>query len=229
MSISFEDFIKELNKGRLILLGELHGTKEIPEIVKQIIINLGDKLGLVFLEIPEDQQKYINQYIMSKDEKDLFNIPFFRNPTKDGRDSKENLLLIKCILEPINKIKIIFVDPNKIKDREYLMYRNIKEKLKSQSNLSIFLTGNVHASKEEITINEKRISTCGYYLKKWLGKNLISVNFVANKGSFYNLKVKQIFEKNKKEGIFRSKTKDYDFEYRLKELTPCHFLPDNPQ
>lgn len=223
MEISFQKFIEELSKKQFILLGELHGTKEIPEVVNNIIKNLLYELDFLFLEIPIDQQVYLDKYIKSRDENDLISIPFFKNPQKDGRDSIDNLLLIKNVINSSNKIKIIFVDPDTPKNRDYLMYECIKNNLKANS-LSIFFCGNIHASKENMIINGDKLETCGHYLKKLFGNSLYSVNFLPNEGSFYNLEIKNIKNKNKQAGIFVSDGKYYDFEYIIDQVSQCDFL-----
>jgi len=225
MDISFEKFIEEISKKELLLLGEVHGTKEIPKLTFDIIKKLNNNVNFIFLEIPKDQQIFLDKYTNSKDEKDLLSIPFFNTSNKDGRDSKDILFLIKKVIHLSSKIKIKFIDPNVIENRDYLMYKKIKELLKSQENkLSIFLTGNVHASKKNLIINDKQILTCGNYLHKWLKDKLISVNFSANKGSFFNIRLTPVNGKNRKNGIFISNEENYDFEYILDKFTPCDFL-----
>ncbi|MFH1209832.1 MAG: hypothetical protein V1663_03515 [archaeon] len=222
--MEYNYLLKRVKDKKLLLFGEIHGTKEIPLIIQKIITLLKDDINLIFLEIPKDQQKYINDYVKSINENDLFKMPFFKNSNKDGRDSKENLYLIKCLLD--FNLKIICVDPNEIKDRDYLMYREIKENLNlDNKKINIFITGNFHASKEKIVINKKEFIPCGYYLRGWLKNDLIIVNFVINNGNIYNLRLKKIINKDKKEeGIFPSQSKNYDFEYIINKVSPCSFL-----
>src|SRR3989344_659552 len=224
--IPFGNFIKILESHRLILLGEIHGTKEIPLKVKSIIRGVARKINFVFLEIPKVQQKYVDRYLMTNNEQYLYEIPFFRNPLKEGRDSKENLFLIrniKNLQSKYPKITIICVDSDKEVDRDYFMYKEIKKYLKG--GINIFITGNIHANKEIVRINKRELKPCGYYLKKWLRNDLITVNFAPIRGRFYNLKIRDIQDKKlRRGGIFSSKIKGYDFEYRLRKGSPCSFL-----
>ena len=52
MDISFEKFIEEISKKELLLLGEVHGTKEIPKLTFDIIKKLNNNVNFIFLEIP---------------------------------------------------------------------------------------------------------------------------------------------------------------------------------
>lgn len=228
--IPFRNFIKILSNYELIILGEIHGTKEIPFLIKKIIQNLSNKINFIFLEIPKNQQAYIEKYFMLKSEKYLYEIPFFKNPSKDGRGSKENLLLIKSIKEMLNKhsneMRIVCIDSNKNINRDYFMYKEIRKCLKHEKKgINILLTGNLHAITKKVVINKKKLKPCGYYLKKWLKEDIISVNFVAMQGKFFNLKIQEVSNKKaRQEGIFYSKIKGYDLEYRIKMVSPCNFL-----
>lgn len=226
IKISYKDFILLLKKKKVIVFGEIHGTIEIPNIIKNIIKKSINYIDIVFIEIPKNQQIYIDNYINSKNNAKLYEIPFFNKEIRDGRSSKEMLLLIKEIkdLRKINsKLKIICVDTNSFINRDYLIYKEIKKYILKENNC-LFITGNVHASKKKIIIDNKTITPCIYYLNKFLKNKLISINFVPNSGSFYNLKIQKIVNKERKLGIYKSKLPNYDFDYVLKKITPCTFL-----
>jgi len=174
--ISFKGFIKILKKYDLIVLGELHGTKEIPELMKKIIESLLDEVSLIFLEIPMHQQRYLDTYLISEQESSLYEIPFFEHPSKDGRGSKEYLLLIQ-FLKKMEKKKIFCIDPEKPFHRDYTMYQNI---IKNMGNSKgIFISGNVHACKQPLEMQGKLFKPCAYYLKRILKQRMVSVNIVV--------------------------------------------------
>ena len=225
--LSFEEFVRLLSDKKLIVFGEIHGTKEIPEIISNILLELKLRISRIFLEIPKKNQRYINKYLKSYNKEDLYKIPFFKQKIKDGRDSKQNLELIKVIgeISKLNKkLKIFCIAPDSNLDKDYYMYKKIKKFL-GHKKINIFITGNIHASEIKIKLNDKRIIPATYYLKKWLGDKLIVVNFMANEGQFYNSGIKDIkSKKDKRKGIFLSKIENYDLEYRISKVSPCDFL-----
>ncbi len=220
--ISYEDFIISLEKHKLIVLGEIHGTREIPQTIIKIIKNLKKDLNFVFVEIPKDQQIYIEDFVKSENKKVLDSMPFFKSSNKDGRDSKENLDLIFYILKN-TKAKILCIDPISGEDRELLLYEEIKRNFNPVGDLGIFITGNFHANKNKVIINGNELKPCAYYLNLWLKDQLVNVNILACEGSFYNLTLHEVIKKNLKSGIYRTNKEDFDFCYRLKKFTPCSF------
>ena len=229
-NISFSQFIGYLQSLKLVILGEIHGTKEIPKIEEKIIKALSRKIRFIFLEIPKSQQKHIDRYLDSDKENYLAKIPFFKNPSEDGRGSKENLLLIKSIKvlkrKFVDSLKIVCVDPDKKRgNRDLLMAKEVTKHLKkNKGDSGIFISGNFHARKDVISIKGRKFVPCGHHLKISLKKRLASVNIAPKNGSFYNFGVKKIQNNFSKVGIFRSKSGDYDFYYTIKKASPCSFL-----
>ena len=225
MVVSFNDFIKELSKKQLILLGEIHGTKEIPHEVKKIIKSLTKyNIKNVFFEIPIEYQNFLDKFIESSKNIDLYNIPFFKE-TKDGRNSKDYLDLIRYIRNK-TKIKIFFVDSLKsINNRDFNIFDNIKQAYYEHVGLSIFITGNVHAYTDIFTVENTKIKTTGYYLKNLFKDKLVSVNFMPLSGVFYNLWLKTIQNKEKVSKITIEKESiGYDFNYFIPRVSPCSFI-----
>jgi len=224
--LNFSQLINKINKYQLIVLGEIHGTKEIPLVIEKILKHLIKELDFIFLEIPKHQQRYIDAYIISKNH---FDIPFFTKQKNDGRASREIFFVLKFIKDymfiDMKQIEIICVDPDVIKNRDFLMYKEIKKYLRNKNHKKgIFIAGNVHASKEKLKINNKFVIPCGCYLKKDFGKELTSINITANKGAYYNYGIKSVIAKKRKTGIYKSSISNYDFEYILNKVTPCTFL-----
>lgn len=228
-SLTFSEFINELCKYQFILLGEIHGTKEIPALVKKIISSLCNyNIMNIFFEIPANYQNYLEKYRISKKKDDLYKIPFFKK-NRDGRGSKEYLSLISYVVKLKRNIGLYFVDPssNKIKKRDYDIYQNIKKVLnkKDQDNINLFIGGNVHTCTKPFKLNNKKINTAGYYLKKLFKRKLVSVNLLPLKGKYYNCGIKIIHEKRPlKKTIFRNEGGGYDFICYLKKVSPCSFI-----
>ncbi len=200
--LNFNNFINEIKGKRFVSLGEIHGTKEIPIIIKKIIKNLYNKnFKDIFFEISEKLPD--KEFI-------------------DSRYTKENQELIDYVKRLI-KIKggnIYFIEPNG-EDKDLGMFHIIKNKLK---NKSILITGNVHACSKKIKIQDKKIIPCGYYLRKLFGDNIVSVNFIILKGTILNIWPKEIKKKQLPVGIFKSQINWWDYEYRIKEVSPATLL-----
>lgn len=212
--ISFPKFVKELSKKRFIMLGEIHGTKEIPKIVQKILVSLAKNQSLnLFLEVPVNQQKFLSKKT----------IPFYKHQkVNDGRNSKEYFDLIKSLR---SKIKIFFIDPLDWKNRDYKMYKNIKKIMNKNNNSGIFLAGNIHTSTRIFKWQDKTIKSAGCFLKKSFS-NVANLNFIPLSGKFFNLSVKEVPE-NKKANFFKDKIIKINknkYAYYLSKVSPCSFM-----
>lgn len=158
--------------------------------------------------------------------KENFNNVFFEISEKpdrkfiDGRYTEENLKLVNYIKELIKKNgNIYFVEPDEKRfDKNIGMFHLIKNKINGKG---ILITGNVHANVNKIKIYNKIITPVGYYLKKLLKDDMISVNFIALKGTISNIDSMEIKEKQLLEGIFKSTIIGYDYEIRVKSVSPA--------
>ena len=202
---------EELNEKSFILLGEIHGTKEIPLIIKDIILSLlkTRKINL-FLEVPLVQQKYLY-----KD-----NIPFYEyRENSDGRNSKEYLDLIKLFRDKVN---LFFIDPDTIINRDYGMYSNILKFVDKNDGIMIFIAGNAHTSTKPFKWGGEKIYPAGYFLKKKF-KDMAVVQFIPLAGEFFNITLKKIDSNKKiKKNIIIKNGNNYN--YYLKNVSPCSFV-----
>lgn len=194
--VSFKELIKEISKAKLTILGEIHGTREIPEIVKTIIKSSGVKE--LYLEIPQMYETNLEK--------------FFRK-NRDGRGSKEYLRLV----EEMKKVMgVHFIEGTKWnKDKE--MYNNINNLLRRKG---LVVCGNVHGTYETAFFRKR----FGSYVKGKIGKEVVNVNIMPIKGKFYNFKVRQIIGKKVKPGIYKNFEKGYDYTYFIDKSTPCSFI-----
>ncbi len=78
----------------LLLLGETHGTQEVPRLASELIpllTSLG--FGAIGLELPEDQSARLREWA----DRDRNELPdCFRNPTGDGRANDQVLELVEA-------------------------------------------------------------------------------------------------------------------------------------
>jgi len=217
------NLISRIKQSRVILFGELHGTKEIPKILLKLFRRLSKEYPFnLCLEIPSKYQRYINRFFDTGNEKYLLMIDFFNDKNQmDGRNSLEYYNLIKILYVLKDKINIYCIDVNKLKnqnDREKLMANNIMKILNSNKKTFVIL-GNIHASKNKISFNSLEIIPTGYILHNKLKDKIINILFVCENGSFLNIKEKKINEE-----YFKGFEKNFDYVYKIKKVTPCSFL-----
>lgn len=104
-----EQPIKELaDRSDVLILGEIHGTQEVPEVVATLLPTLS-KMGyrVLALEVPSDQQAALTDWATGKTQ----TIPsFYAKPGTDGRGNQQMLSLIRMALSPPYSWKLICFD-----------------------------------------------------------------------------------------------------------------------
>lgn len=143
-SIDFKKFIAEK---KVIFVGEMHGTTEVPLFVLQLIQQLQeDEKNLTMgLEIPINHQRDIDEFMKTGDFDKLLKLDYFKYP--DGRTSVAMGQLIKG-LRSIKRLKVICFDIETSLGREVnrdsLMGINLSNGYREGK--LIILTGNLHAN-----------------------------------------------------------------------------------
>jgi len=159
--------IRLIKEKKVIMFGETHGVKEIPQFLENFMINkLKDINFVVALEIPEVYKNKIKEFI--KNEKG-----------KCGLANEYYYNLIKK-LESKN-IKIFLIDDyiTSQEDKEQNLSNEILNLLKNNNKI-IVVTGDFHASSLPINVNGKIIQTAGSILKNSLKKDFASIRFVSD-------------------------------------------------
>jgi uncharacterized iron-regulated protein len=214
------NLIKKIKSKKIVLFGELHGTKEIPNLLLDLFTTILKKESFnLCLEIPSKYQKYFNKFMINGDEKYLKKIDFFYDKNqRDGRNSLEYYNLIKSIynLNKTNnhKIKLFFIDVNESKEqneREFIIFKNILKTISNEKTLIIL--GDVHASKNKISFGSTNIIPIGYLMKQKYGDNMINIRFECKNKSIFNTEEKEInFNRN------------FDEIYKIEKVTSCSFI-----
>ncbi len=77
----------------LLLFGELHGTREVPALIAGLLSKLHELgYGGLGLEVPIDQREALADWANGQTQEPP---PFYAQPSKDGRGSRETLELTK--------------------------------------------------------------------------------------------------------------------------------------
>lgn len=236
-----KELLSAIRGKKLILFGEIHGTREIPELVTKVLPNLA--INTLFLEIPVDQQPFIDAFLAAGTKESLATIPFYASPALDGRGSKEYLEVIRKVFllnqKMTHKTRIVCVDvpaeqKKSSEQRDTFMCQQILKNLEKQC---LFIAGNIHTSLKPVSAGGKRVLTTGTLLKQYFPKEIVSIALVPLSGKFYNFGVQSISTKElqtrynltaKEQGNTfiqsnREKT-GYDYMYTIKHVSPATFL-----
>ena len=140
---------------RLVLLGEIHGTRETPALVGTLVDREsahGNKVVLGLEIIARDQaglDRYLHSSGSATDRAALLSGSHWREPMHDGRDSTAMFDLIEQVrrLRALGRdVSIVFFDPGNVDDRNRGMADNLRAVLSRQPDARMLvLTGNVHA------------------------------------------------------------------------------------
>ncbi len=143
-----------LQPGQVVLLGEVHGTKEGPEFAGQIACNALKKnlMVTIALELPQADQDQLDKYLDSNGsieaKRKFLGLNFWSRDYQDGRASASIFQLIESvrILRENNKrIDVVFLDVESAGNRDRIMAERLLEDVKSYpNNFFISLTGNLH-------------------------------------------------------------------------------------
>ena len=209
----------------IIIIGEIHGTKEIPKIFTHIIEALAKKINFtVCVEVPKENQPYFNIFLDRNEERYLRSAPFFKKDLEtDGRNSKEFFLMLKGIgktnKEWKKHIHIQCIDTNNWDSqdqREEELAKNILQT--NQNEIILVLVGSVHAAKKPFSIHGTRIEPMAYKLITSHKKKVFSLMILPEKGEYFNLGRKVI------SGSGIIDTELYDSGFKIPIVHPCTFI-----
>jgi len=203
----FEKIKNRIKDKKLIIFGELHGTKEIPEIISEFLSEIAKEEDFnLCLEISNQFQNLELGKIL----------PLAKEIGTTGLISEEYIKLIKKIPKNIN---IFFIAPSLIKNQEEMekgIADNILKLIDTKRTFAIL--GSIHASKNKIKIGNLDIIPAGFLIYQKLNDKMYSILLKAKGGEFFNNGLKQItyleydpFDKN------------FDYVCKLDKVSPCSF------
>lgn len=180
--------------GNVVLLGELHGTQEVPHFVAQSACQVATQ-GIpvtVGLEIPDMNQARLETFLASAgteaDWAKLMESPFWRSPYPDGRNSEGVVYLI----EALRKLRAQGLDvavfaydhpPLEGDAREEVMARTVREVAgKSQKRALLVVSGNLHPRQVKGVPWNDDYQPMGYRLAQAL-PNVYSLDIAYKSGS----------------------------------------------
>ncbi|AFE03806.1 putative lipoprotein [Corallococcus coralloides DSM 2259] len=173
--------LKKLAKaGGVLLLGELHGTQEVPRFIAQSVCQLvtAGMPVTVGLELPVENEERITTFLQSQggevDWLKLMEAPFWRSPYPDGRGSEA----VANMLEQLRHLRAqgldvaVFVyDHPKLsgQPREDALTKTVLSQVKAKpERFHLVVSGNVHPRTAKGLPWDKQYKPMGYLLKDQL-------------------------------------------------------------
>ena len=202
-----QKIISETKDKKLILFGEIHGTKEIPGLLSKFFSELAKKEDFnVCLEIPDEFQNVELDKILA----------LSKETGTSGLISEEYIKLIK---EMPKNIKVFFIAQSSIKNQEEMEKGIADNVLKLINDKRTFvILGSIHASKNKITMGNLDIVPAGFLIYQKLRDKMFSVLLKAKSGEFFNNGLKQItYYKND------PFDKNFDYIYEIDKVSPCSY------
>ncbi len=155
--------VAEDAKLRFIVLGEMHGTNEMPQMFLNAVCNTADKRPVVIaLELPETSQSTIDSFLASdggaKAKREFLATEFWTTAFKDGRSSEAMFRLIEDLrrYRQVGKIGAVvafqpsnYAELGSAEAYEKRMAAIIAEKTPLDSMAMVFV-GNVHAMRQQL-------------------------------------------------------------------------------
>jgi len=211
--------VELMNDKKIVLFGEIHGTREIPETLYRFFAKFAEKNDFdICLEIPRNFQSHIRDFFKK-----------LQDYENDGRNSLEYLKIVDLIAELNLKygrsIHIFCIDVDDtfpLKDEKD--HQNVRERIMAEQIIQFsgkkklfVVCGSLHAYKKELKFGEKIINTMGSILDNSFKEKVFSVLFFIKRGYYFNFGKKKIND----DGVINKR--GYDFVFLIEESTMGSF------
>lgn len=164
-----------LPQGKLLLFGEMHGSKEAPALIARLACAISKHEEVaVGLEIPSREQHRIDAYLASRgaqaDRKTLMSSEFWQTD-KDGRSSVAMFKLIdavRVLREHGRAVDLVAFDeqPGTTLERNVAIANGIRRFRERHPDAKVIaLMGNIHAMQEPLDFDGEKLRPSGYLLK----------------------------------------------------------------
>lgn len=157
---SIDGLDEVLGRGRVVLLGEIHGTAEVPAFVQAMACRAvaRDLSVVVALELPRDEQEAISAFMGSEGGaaglEAIRSLPFWARESQDGRTSRAMLDLLEGLRDLRQRgghAGVLLIDrPGEFSARDRAMAERLAAAAKAHPEaLLVALTGNLHSRTDE--------------------------------------------------------------------------------
>ncbi|WP_224242555.1 TraB/GumN family protein [Hyalangium gracile] len=153
----FIDLERWLSEG-LLVLGEYHGTEELPRAVAETVCAAAanGKSAWLALELPRDEQPRIDAFLAAGNEAPLLEGPFWRRDYQDGRSSQAMLGLLREVRRMRSAgrdVRVLAYDIPSTggtagEDRDAQMAAFVAQaRTQAPAEPMVLLVGNIHATR----------------------------------------------------------------------------------
>jgi hypothetical protein len=145
-----------------MMLGDMHGTREIPAFVAALVGTVSAREPVVLaLEIPQNHEESIQAFLASNGgaeaRRQLLDEPFWKAPYQDGRRSVahvELLEVVRALRAAGRKIDVVAIDDaagGTPESREAAMANHVIAARRAHPDAALIVyAGNLHTSKHEV-------------------------------------------------------------------------------
>ncbi|MBU8896365.1 hypothetical protein DRW03_27575 [Corallococcus sp. H22C18031201] len=185
---------RHVRAGNVLLLGELHGTQEVPRFIAQAacqVASAGVKVS-VGLELPVENEGRMETFLASQGEEEdwlnLMDAGFWRSPYPDGRGSEAvaNMLeQLRLLRAQGLDVKVFVYDHPKLNGqaREDALTATVMERVKHDADrFHLVVSGNVHSRREAGLPWDESYRPMGLLLKEKL-KGVVSLDMAYDSGT----------------------------------------------
>ncbi|WP_224364897.1 hypothetical protein [Hyalangium versicolor] len=184
----------QVERGRVLMLGELHGTQQVPRFVAQGVCQAASSGTpvTVGLELPVENQERVHTFIHSAGTDDdwlkLMESPFWRNPFPDGRGSEA----VANLLEQLRRLRaqgldveaFVFDHPQvQGQERETAMANTVLSFIhKSPERFYVVVSGNIHPRTRKGLPWDSQYQPMGRLIHAQV-KNSVALDMAYNSGT----------------------------------------------
>jgi len=142
--------IDNLKRKRLVMLGEIHGTNEMPDFTFQIVAALAKRRKITLgLEFPSDLQPLIDAFLVSGDIEPVKHSNFFQDRNYGSGRTTGAIIALLDNVRRLKNVKILCFDipfKSKLEPRDTLMAENVISYQGTHPDRELVtLSGNYHS------------------------------------------------------------------------------------
>ncbi|NTX37743.1 hypothetical protein HUA74_11050 [Myxococcus sp. CA051A] len=211
---------KQVKEGGVLLLGEVHGTREVPRFVAQaacqaVVAGIPVTVGL---ELPLENQGRVDAFLESAGEEadwlKLMEAPFWRSPYPDGRGSEAMANMLEHLRQLRSQgldVDVFVFDHPKAngQQREDAMAGTVAFQVESSpQRFHMVLSGNIHSRTKQGLPWDQKHRPMGYLLEQRL-EHVVALDMAYASGSAWICSVDQKGVKSALDcGVREAKGKD---------------------
>ena len=202
---------------KLILIGEMHGTKEIPNKIKELCQSIQEDI-IYCLELPIQIKSLFLNFLNNKLSLNQF---LQNNLVKEAvQDGRITPALVESLKQIKHKINLEFVDDleSDIIKRDENIAINFVNIVKKHPNKKIILhCGNFHINDKIIMFENRMVKPARLFLPKEILNQCHTVIFLPSEGKYYNHGIKKVIYKT----TYLKSTAEIKYTYL--KVSPSYF------